>query len=158
MFALVKNHRHALAILILFWHITASAQLTANFSASPLSGCSPLIVNFSDLSTGNPTQWRWDLGNGVISTLKNPSATYFNPGTYNIKLVVRNAAGADSITRNQYITVHGNPTVDFMASDTTGCFPLPVHFTDQSTAGSGTVSNWQWDFGDGYLSSQQSPS
>src|SRR5215831_12399541 len=83
----------------------AYAQPQANFSASPVSGCSPIIVNFTDQSSGNPTQWKWDLGNGVISFLQNPSATYFSAGTYNVKLVVWNASGSDSITRNQYITV-----------------------------------------------------
>src|SRR5215471_8252129 len=72
------------------------AQPHANFSASPLSGCSPIVVNFTDQSTGNPTQWKWDLGNGVISFLQNPSATYFTPGTYNVKLIVSNSFGIDS--------------------------------------------------------------
>ena len=44
----------------------------ANFTATPTSGCSPLVVNFTDQSTGNPTQWRWDLGNGTISFYKTP--------------------------------------------------------------------------------------
>ena len=39
-----------------------------------------------------------------------------------------------------------------------GCFPLPVQFSDQSVAGSGTISKWEWDFGDGNLSSLQNPS
>lgn len=159
MTALVKNHRHALvAFLVLFLHFSASSQLTARFTASPQNGCSPLVVNFSDQSTGNPTQWRWELGNGVISTLRNPSATYFNPGTYHIKLIVRNANGVDSVLKNQFITVNANPTIDFRASDTAGCFPLPVHFTDLSTPGTGTITSWQWDFGDGTLSTQKNPS
>ena len=159
MTAMVKNHRHSLvAFLVLFLHFSASSQISAKFTASPQNGCSPLVVNFSDQSTGNPTQWRWELGNGVISTLKNPSATYFNPGTYNVKLIVRNANGVDSILKNQFITVNGNPIVDFRASDTAGCSPFPVQFTDLSKAGSGTITSWQWDFGDGTLSTQKNPS
>src|SRR5437868_4447849 len=80
----------------------SQAQLKANFSATPVSGCTPLVVQFSDLSNGNPTSWKWDLGNGTISVLKNPSATYFAPGQYNVKLVVRTASGADSTIKNQY--------------------------------------------------------
>src|SRR4030095_9834246 len=125
------------------------AQLHANFTASPTSGCSPIVVNFTDQSTGNPTQWRWDLGNGVISFLQNPSATYLTPGTYNVKLVVSNASGSDSIAKNQYITVYTNPTVNFTASDSVGCVPLFVQFTSNCTAGSGTITNYNWDFGDG---------
>lgn len=139
--------------------LVSRAQLTANFTASPLSGCSPLVVNFTDLSTGNPVQWRWDLGNATISFLQNPSVTYFSPGQYTVKLIVTNAAGvSDTLTKTQYITVNAQPVVNFTGTPITGCFPLPVHFTDQSTAGSGTISQWQWDFGDGISSNLQNPS
>ena len=157
MMILASCHRYALAVLLFMcWQLNAGAQLSANFNASPVSGCSPVVVNFTDLSTGAPTQWKWDLGNGVISTLRNPSATYFNAGTYTVKLVISNTAGADSIVKTDYITVYPNPVVAFSASDTTGCFPLPVHFTDGSTPG-GSIASWQWDFGDGTLSSTQNP-
>jgi gliding motility-associated-like protein len=144
-------------LLLLICITPAKAQLVANFSGTPLSGCSPLVVQFSDQSTGSPTQWRWDLGNGTISFLQNPSVTYFNPGQYSIKLVVRNAAGADSVIKSQYITVNATPTIAFAGTPTTGCFPLPVQFTDQSTAGSGSIATWEWDFGDGVSSSLQNP-
>ena len=148
-------------IIIAFFAVLCSgvkAQLAANFSATPVSGCTPLVVNFTDLSGGNPNQWKWDLGNGTISFLKNPSVTYFTPGQYTIKLVIHNAAGsADSITKIQYITVNIQPTVNFTGVPVTGCFPLPVQFTDQSSAGSGSISVWQWDFGDGNSSALQNP-
>ena len=69
-----------LLILIFSSHV-ASAQLSANFSATPVSGCPPLIVTFQNLSTGNPTSWKWDLGNGTQSVVANPVGTYFDPGT-----------------------------------------------------------------------------
>jgi gliding motility-associated-like protein len=134
-----------------------SAQVSARFSASPVSGCAPLVVHFADQSTGNPTQWRWDLGNGVASTQQNPSTSYFNPGTYTVKLVAKNASGADSIIKTSFITVFASPVVAFSASDTTGCFPLPVQFTDASTAVGGAFTSWSWDFGDGVLSSLSNP-
>jgi len=145
--------RFALIATAILFSFTINAQLTANFTATPLSGCSPLIVSFTDQSTGNPTIWQWDLGNGTSSVLPNPATTYFNPGTYTVKLVIRNAAGnADSITKTQYITVNAKPTVAFSATPLTGCYPLPVQFTSQSVPGSGTISSWQWDLGDGTFS------
>src|SRR5215204_2771044 len=113
---MVRNQCRFMAFLLfIFLHGVSYSQLSANFNALPLrSGCSPLVVNFTDASTGNPTQWRWDLGNGVTSLLQNPSTTYFNPGTYPVKLVVRNAAGsADSIVKTNYITVFASPTTAF---------------------------------------------
>ncbi len=135
----------------------AFSQLSAAFTATPVSGCSPIVVQFTDQSSGNPLQWKWDLGNGVISFLQNPSTTYFNAGTYSVKLVVRNAVGADSIIQSQLITVYPNPVVDFTASDTTGCFPLPVQFSDLSISQTGSITNYSWDFGDGDTSSSAQP-
>ena len=146
-------------VLLALFSFSAKAQLSANFTAVPLTGCAPLVVSFTDQSTGSPTQWKWDLGNGTISFLQNPSVTYFNPGQYNIKLVVQDANGDSSvIIKTQYITVYAAPTVAFTGTPLTGCFPLPVNFTDQSTPGNGTIVSWQWDFGDGASSSIQNPS
>ena len=146
-----------LAVGLIFFTFLLNAQPVANFSATPQSGCAPLVVNFTDLSSGTPSSWRWDLGNGTISFLQNPSVTYFTPGQYSIKLVVQNAQGRDSITRNQYITVNAQPQVNFSASVLTGCYPLVVPFTDGSIPVSGTITSWQWDFGDGSSSTLQNP-
>src|SRR6476620_10369055 len=96
-----------MSVVLSFLCLICLAQPHANFSASPVSGCAPLVVDFSDLSTGSPTSWKWTLGNNTTSFLQNPSVTYFTPGTYTVKLVVQNAQGQDSITRTQYITIHG---------------------------------------------------
>lgn len=129
----------------------------ANFSANPLNGCAPQVVNFTDQSTGNPTSWFWDLGNGTTSTQQNPSTTYLSPGSFTIKLTTTNALGSNTITKSQYITVYNQPTVNFSSSPTSGCFPLHVNFTDLSTPGSGSLSTWEWVFGDGGQSTQQNP-
>jgi gliding motility-associated-like protein len=148
-----------IAVILAFTSFFTKAQLSANFTSTPVMGCAPLLVNFTDQSTGSPTQWKWDLGNGTISFLQNPSVTYFNPGQYNVKLVIYNAAGDSSVLiKPQYITVNATPNVAFTATPLAGCFPLPVNFTDQSTPGSGTITSWQWDFGDGASSNIANPS
>lgn len=136
---------------------TVKAQLHADFNASPASGCAPLFVSFHDQSTGNPVSWKWDLGNGTISYLQNPSATYFTPGKYTIKLVIRNGNQADSTVKTSYVTVNALPKPLFKASDTTGCYPLNIQFTDQSLAQEGSIIKWEWDLGDGTISGQQNP-
>lgn len=134
------------------------AQPKAAFTANFTKGCSPLIVQFTDASTGNPTQWKWDLGNGTQSTQQNPSSIYFNPGTYTIKLIAVNSSGLDSVIKTNYITVYENPNIAFTATPTSGCNPLNVQFTDASTAGSGTIAKETWDFGDGQIFSGTNPS
>jgi len=150
--------RVALVLTFLASAFTGGAQVIANFSATPLSGCTPLIVRFTDLSTGNPTSWTWDLGNGTISFLQNPSVLYFTPGKYTIKLVAKNATGADSVVKTDYIEVFAKPSPAFSVSDTAGCYPLPVQFTDNSVSNQGSINSWLWDFGDGATSTEQNPS
>ncbi len=148
-----------LIVLFVLMTFLSKSQLVTQFSATPLSGCAPFTVNFTDQSSGNPNYWKWDLGNNTVSFLRNPSTIYLNPGIYTIKLVIRNAAGsADSLTKLQYVVVYAKPTTNFSASTLTGCYPLAVNFTDLSTPGSGTITNWLWDFGDGNTSTQQNPS
>ncbi len=145
--------RVLLSFLMLTAVLQAWSQPTARFSGYPLSGCAPILVQFTDQSAGNPQYWRWDLGNGTISTLQHPSATYLEPGIYNIKLTVKNAAGQDSLAQTSYIRVFAAPEIQFSASATAACGPLQVQFTDQSSSG----NQWQWDFGDGIFSTQQHP-
>ena len=157
MLARIAEKASCLLLLLLFSLIT-KAQLHASFNATPTSQCAPAVIQFTDSSTGNPTSWKWDLGNGTTSFLQNPSATYLTPGSYTVKLVVKNSAQSDSVTKTGFITVYTLPTAQFTSTDTTGCYPLPVQFTDQSNAGSGSIATWQWDFGDGFTSTQQNPS
>jgi len=158
---LIHTHQKTAGIffhLLLLTFIGFGQSPVANFSANPQTGCSPLIVLFQDLSTGNPTSWSWDFGNGNTSTLQNPSATYITPGTYTIRLTATNATGSNTLTQTAYITVYENPVVNFTADNTSGCFPFRVQFTDQSTAGSGNTNvSWQWDFGNGATSTLQNP-
>lgn len=144
--------------LCLFFCLAVSSAQTANFTAAVTSGCSPLVVNFQDQSTGNPASWFWDFGNGATATLQNPSTTYFTPGTYTVTLTVTSASGSNTLTRTQYITVYGKPTVNFTVNDSTACFPHRAQFTDLSTPAPGTTNTqWLWDFGDGTQSTQQNP-
>ncbi len=137
--------------------VSAQAPL-ANFTATPLSGCAPLVVNFQDLSTNTPTSWSWDFGNSNTSTLQNPTVSFLNPGIYTVKLTATNGSGSNTLTRTAYITVYESPTANFSQDVTTGCFPLTVHFTDQSSPGTGNTNTiWDWDFGNGNISSQQNP-
>src|SRR5438067_2460984 len=105
-----KNHIYCVLISLLLCAGTiAYAQPVARFIANTTSGCAPILVNFSDQSTGNPSQWKWDLGNGTVSYLQHPSVTYFNPGFYTVKLTVKTSTSADSVVKLNYITVFGAP-------------------------------------------------
>lgn len=132
-------------------HCVLLSQPVANFSAAKTSGCSPLSVSFTDLSTGSPTSFEWDFGNGNSSVIQNPSATYITPGVYTVTLKAINASGNNSVTKTAYITVFKNPVANFTISNTGGCAPLAVSFNSTSVQGSSPITKYLWDYGDGNL-------
>jgi serine protease len=135
-------------------------DLAADFSGSPTSGCAPLMVSFTDLSSGTGIDgWSWDFGDGVgTSSAQNPSYTYNSAGTYTVSLTVSSSSQGcnDTQTKTGYITVQEVPVANFSGSPTSGSAPLTVDFSDLS---SGNPTSWSWDFGDGVgSSSAQNPS
>ncbi|MGB9928640.1 MAG: PKD domain-containing protein [Methanosarcina sp.] len=75
----------------------------AAFSAAPRSGKAPLKVKFTDKSTGSPTSWKWNFGDGKYSVVKSPEHTYSKAGKYNVTLTVKNAKGSSTKTISKYI-------------------------------------------------------
>ena len=129
----------------------------AAFTASPTSGYASLKVAFTDKSTGTPTSWNWNFGDGTSSTVRNPAHTYSKAGKYTVTLTVKNSKGSNKITKYNYITVLAPlkaPVAAFTASPTSGYASLKVAFTDKST---GTPTSWNWNFGDGTSSTVRNP-
>ena len=86
----------------------APAAPVANFSASAVSGVSPLTVNFTDTSTGSISSRSWNFGDGTASTAANPSHTY-TVGTYTVSLTVTGAGGSDTLTKTNFVVVATAP-------------------------------------------------
>lgn len=64
------------------------------------------IINFTDLSLRSPTNWLWTFGDGDSSHLQNPTHRYVSNGTYTVRLIASNSAGADTIIKTSYIVVN----------------------------------------------------
>ena len=132
---------------------------TAAFIGTPTSGSKPLSVQFQDQSTGSPTSWAWDFGDGSTSTLQNPAHQYTQEGDYTVTLVVskivNQLTAKDSITKDKYIHVGGTLlTADFTPKYVTGLKPYTVQFIDHTT---GSPTQWTWNFGDGGFAIDQNP-
>jgi len=137
-------------------YITATADAPiADFEGTPITGNTPLLVNFNDLSTGSIDTWDWDFGDGESSNIQFPEHTYVSAGTYTVSLNITGPGGNDEMIKIDYITVTTDaPVTDFEGTPTIGEAPLLVSFTDLST---GSIDTWGWDFGDGDSSSEQNP-
>jgi gliding motility-associated-like protein len=136
-----------LSALMLFAVPGIRAAVVASFSTNVTSGCEPLLVIFTDHSTGSPTSYSWDFGNGNSSTLASPGTSYTTPGVYTVTLTVSNSTSTNSTS--QVITVFSNPVASFSTAPSTSCIGNPMIFTDHSVPGSGAITSWDWDFGDG---------
>jgi PKD repeat protein len=156
------NYKNLLAsfmmLLILVSPVSAATTLQAAFTANPTSGNAPLVVLFTDKSTGNPSVYMWNFGDGGTSRNPSPAHTYLSKGTYTVTLTV--TKGTSSSSTSQTITVPGtdpatqHPRAHFSAVKTSGSAPFCVQFIDKST---GSPTAWLWTFGDGTQSREQNP-
>ncbi len=136
--------------------------LNAAFSADQRV-CANSIVNFNagaSTSVGgnchNSYIWYW--GDNMpphATTAPVDTHTYQMGGNFQIKLVVRDINGCvDSVKRN--ISVYDIESY-FKPNKLYGCMPLSVNFSDSSYSDT-TITQWQWNFGDGTTSNLQNPS
>ncbi len=143
------NIKYCLLSLTLLFSIVSNAQLQADFIASNTSGCSPLVVSFTNTSRGisNTAKYQWDFGNSNSSTNKDAATTYTAEQSFIVTLTVtdNNVSSSKSMT----INVFKSPTPQFFVNNTTGCPPFNATFTSTSSTGSGNTVYYYWDFGDG---------
>ncbi|MCX6281325.1 MAG: PKD domain-containing protein [Bacteroidetes bacterium] len=126
--------------------VVVNANPTALFTAT--SVCKGSQTVFTDNSSGgNIVTWSWAFGDGGTSTIKNPTYTYANSGTYNVVLIVTTDKGCVG-TFSKPVVVYGSPVSQFSFSSPT-CASDSVQFTDLSTTAHGSINKWEWTFGDG---------
>lgn len=126
------------------------ANLWANKTLVNLSVDS--LVNFTDLSYYNPTDWQWTFTGAIpsSSSLQSPQGVkYTTPGVYPVKLVALNAYGTDTLVKTAYITVTSGVTTSPPVAKFTVTRHLiqvgeNVNYTDLSTGG--PVQTWNWTF------------
>jgi uncharacterized repeat protein (TIGR01451 family) len=141
-----------------FGYLGITQTMQAGFTADPQNGVIPLTVQFTDTTSGGPTAWAWDFGDGTtVSSQQHPTHTYVTTGTHTVTLTVNRArpAHSDTVVRFDFITVTLPPLqADFRAHPPIGLPPLTVQFTDLSI---GNILTRAWDFGDGVTGSLPNP-
>ena len=68
----------------------------ASFTYSPSSPSMADVIQFTDTSSdedGQVVSWSWNFGDGIISTLQNPTHQYSAAGTYTVTLMVTDDKG-----------------------------------------------------------------
>lgn len=122
---------------------------TADFSSNVVCFGSP--TTFTDQSTGNPTQWVWDFGDGtVVDGGAIEQHTYTSPGNYIVTLLVVGGEGICNDQTFHIISVNEEATAG-MTIPTAVCEGGTFNFADNSVANNGTITTYNWDMGDGTL-------
>ncbi|MFZ4057034.1 MAG: PKD domain-containing protein [Ferruginibacter sp.] len=135
----------------------------------PVNTCLPnanvLFTNTSSIADGteNGFTYAWnfgDINNGATNTSvsKNPTHLYSAVGPYNVNLRVTSAAGCIKDSTKVLNSIRPQPTADFSSDSLSLCVNQSVRFTDRSNPANGTLTQWQWNFGNGSaLSTVQAP-
>ncbi len=117
----------------------------------------PAPVQFTDTSGNNPTSWSWVFGDliaGNTSTLQNPVHTYTSKGAFNVTLIASNAYGSNTTTKKSYISIGRSPIPFFSYTPAQVEINTTVSFdASGSTDPDGTITNYQWNFGDNNITS-----
>jgi PKD repeat protein len=156
-----------ISALLLFCMVSAvQAAPVADFNGNPVSGPVPLIVWFTDNSTGNITSRFWNFGDSFGSILENPAHVYIFAGSFDVCLTVFDEYGDSNATlKENYITATypeipvfddtdpsqapGALTVNkFFAETDPGTGEFLAEFTAFPTV-LGDNPEFTWDFDDG---------
>jgi PKD repeat protein len=78
---------------------------TDDFTATPVLGGAPLIVNFTDATVHNPTSWLWQFDDGTTSTEQNPMHIFTLAGSYDVALTAITAGVPVFVTKTGFINV-----------------------------------------------------
>ena len=124
------------------------------------TGCTPLTINFTNLSSNSATNWEWYFGNGDSTNVFDTSYTYQSGSNFYPTLAVYNY-NTDSThpcigisVKRDTIVLYQSATAIFSANSQSGCLPFNVQFTNSSFFG----NSYYWNFGDGDTSTAISPS
>jgi len=136
--------------------VLVSPRPGINFSASPASGCLPLIIQFNN-STSNANSYTWNFGDGsATSSQTNPLHVYTSSGNYSVTVSASSVSGCtNSQTITNMIQASATPKAIFSASSSAVCLGDTILFNDASLSNGAIIISRTWNFGDGSAPSNQ---
>jgi len=133
-----------------FFEVTVYPEVIANFTGSPLEGCSPLQTNFVNQSFGASTYF-WSFGDGSEAFVANPSYLFANTSDsleeFNIQMIAQSGFGCTDTAYGE-VNVFPVPNIDMVVAGIEGCFPAEFTFANISDG----AEIFAWDYGDGNTS------
>ncbi|GAB4377765.1 MAG: hypothetical protein Kow0075_06830 [Salibacteraceae bacterium] len=126
--------------------------------------CENQTIYFNDASAVDSLfdsklkSWRWNLGDGKVSTRQNTFNLYQEAGPKLITLTVKSNYGCEAVEEKE-ILVRPKPQAKMLILDDEVCAGNTIHFRDESyfdyTYDTTGVVAWRWEFGNGESSTER---
>ena len=129
----------------------------ASFMSS--GACNGQTISFLNTTTPSANTYLWNFGDGSTlsdtSHVVSPTYTYPTLGVYTASLII-NYGTPCADTASQVVNL-SYVDAEFL-NDGPACKGVPVNFTDTTDIDPGSsITNWDWNFGDGITSTAQNP-
>ena len=127
-----------------------AGQVTAGYTASDTAGCTPLVIEFSNIGSSGPGyEYMWYFGSLATSTEENPNFNFINSGEYSVKQVITNTSTLEKDSAIKIISVTRTPNASLIIDSSNACVGGIVEFRNSSTKDAAFT-----DFGDGKTSNE----
>jgi len=135
-------------------------ELDFSVSSEPICG-PPLPVSLENLSSGttDDVDYVWNINgpDSYASQDKNPTIEVQQTGTYEVSLTAEYGDCVDTLTVPDFMEISDIPLVSFEIVANQLCEDVNAQFINTSTVDYGEFATWEWDFGDGNTSTEESP-
>jgi PKD repeat protein len=123
-----------------------SNTLQAYFIADQTDVCQGGIVQFTDISSGNPQSWEWifEEGSPATSFSQHPSVAYFSAGSFDVTLIISDGTDTNSYTALNYITVNTVPEIPGTPFGPELINPENTPSSTYTTTGSAGATSYIW--------------
>jgi gliding motility-associated-like protein len=136
------------------FEITVRSKPEIDFGVDTDTICDSLILKFKNSSV-NADTYQWNFGNGTSSQLNEPIAAFGNFGTYTIELIALDTNCGISDT--SYLTIDHYTGRQPSASFTSNYLACDQEFKASFDNASKGAHLYEWTFGDGNRSYDESP-
>lgn len=133
--------------------LSLGALPTAAFTTDLTAGRSLTVTVDAGSSTGSPSSYLWNFGDGTTLTGQRANHIYSVAGEYTITLSVENNAGNDTTSHTIQLerdSINTIPNAVISSGKVTGPAPLKTTFNGSSSSDADNDTlRYSWDFGDG---------
>ena len=145
-YSVIVTNSNSCSTISTAFAVTVNALPTTSISgnASFCAGGNTVLNSNATAGSGTISAYQWKVGGSDILGAINPTFTATDAGNYSV--VVTNSNGCSTISTAFAVTVNALPTTS-ISGNASFCAGGNTVLNSNATAGSGTISSYQWKIG-----------